>query len=165
MFKLLCCSHSITEMVMTDKELPEVDNDVNCATWETSKPFVPEIHFCKVIKVYDGDTITIATKIHKMSPVYRFSVRLNGIDTPEIKTHSKTEKELAIKAKEFLSGIILDKIVELKNISTEKYGRLLADVYFEGCHINSLMITNGYAVKYNGGKKEIPDTWKDSVNS
>ena len=61
--------------------------------------------------------------------------------------------------------MILDKIVELKNISTEKYGRLLADVYFEGCNMNSLMIASGYAVEYNGGKKEIPDTWKDSVNS
>lgn len=165
MFKLSCCSHSIEEMTNTYKPPIEIDNDVNCATWETSKPFVPEIHFCKVIKVYDGDTITIATKIHEMSPVYRFSVRLNGIDTPEIKTHSTTEKKLAIKAKEFLSGMILDKIVELKNISIEKYGRLMADVYFEGCSMNSLMIESGYAIEYNGGKKEIPDTWKDSVNS
>jgi len=150
---MLCCSTSISD----------VDNDVKCATWKTSKPFIPEIHLCKVIKVYDGDTITIATKLHEISPVYRFSVRLNGIDTPEIKTHSKTEKDLAIKARDFLSGMILDKIVELKNISTEKYGRILADVYFEGYSINALMIEKGYAVEYNGGKKEIPDTWKDNV--
>ena len=40
----------------------------------------------RVIKVYDADTITIASKLpYNESPMYRLSVRLNGIDAPEMK--------------------------------------------------------------------------------
>jgi len=40
----------------------------------------------RVIKCYDADTITIASKLpYKESPLYRLSVRLSGIDAPEIK--------------------------------------------------------------------------------
>jgi endonuclease YncB( thermonuclease family) len=45
------------------------------------------------------------------------------------------------------------KYVLLKNITTEKYGRILADVYLEDIHINKLMIDQNLAVKYDGGKK------------
>ena len=41
-----------------------------------TRPFVYPIHYGKVIKVYDGDTITIAAKLPNTDgPVYRFSVR------------------------------------------------------------------------------------------
>ena len=58
--------------------------------WKDTIPFIPPISGGVVIKVYDGDTITIASKLpYKKSPLYRFSVRLNGIDSPEIKGVSK----------------------------------------------------------------------------
>ena len=58
------------------------------------KPFIPPISSGFVVKVYDGDTITIASKLpYESSPLYRFSVRLNGIDCPEIKGKDKNEKE------------------------------------------------------------------------
>ena len=40
--------------------------------------FVPPINSGRVIKVYDGDTITIASKVPglKNSSVYKFSIRL-----------------------------------------------------------------------------------------
>ena len=62
--------------------------------WENTKPFVPNITRAKVIKVYDGDTITIASKIHCMDfNYYRFSVRLANIDCPEIRTINEIEKQ------------------------------------------------------------------------
>ena len=68
--------------------------------WENTKPFIPNIKYAKVIKVYDGDTITIAAKIHPLdSNYYRFSVRLAHIDCPELKTKNKDEKNYAEKAK------------------------------------------------------------------
>ena len=123
-------------------------------TWQTTVPFVPPVTIGKVIKVYDGDTITVATKLPmKNSPVYRFPVRLAGIDSPEIKGKSEVEIELAKKSRDALSALILEKDVELKNVSTEKYGRLLADVYIGRIHINRWMLDNKYAVPYDGGTK------------
>ena len=39
--------------------------------------FVVPITRGKVIKVYDGDTITVASRITPDSPIYRFQVRMN----------------------------------------------------------------------------------------
>ena len=50
--------------------------------------FEPDIQCGKVIKVYDGDTIAIASKPYDKHPVYKFLVRLNGIEAPEIRRQS-----------------------------------------------------------------------------
>jgi endonuclease YncB( thermonuclease family) len=63
------------------------------------------------------------------SPLYRLSVRLNGIDTPEIKGKNDDEKEAAKAARNALSNLIYGKQIRLENIKSEKYGRILADVY------------------------------------
>ena len=70
-----------------------------------------------VRRVYDGDTITIAAKLpYKHSPIYRFSVRLNGIDTPEIKGKNEDEKKCAKMARDALKETILNKTVHLENV-------------------------------------------------
>ena len=57
-------------------------------------PFVVPVKEGKVIKVYDGDTITVQFKLpYKSSPLYKISVRLNGIDCPELKTKNDVEKQ------------------------------------------------------------------------
>lgn len=128
--------------------------------YENTVPFVPPITVGKVIKVYDGDTFTMISKLPGTEgPIYRFSVRINGIDSPEIKGKTANEKELAKKSRDALSSTIMGKIVTLKNVSTEKYGRILADVYLGDLCINEWMLTNNYAVKYDGGTKERPDEW------
>ena len=134
--------------------------DFSGITYDKTIPFVPPITYGKVIKVYDGDTITIAGKLpYPESPVYRIPVRLNGIDTPEIKGQTQKEKDLAKQIRNTLHDKIFDKMVELKNTSSEKYGRLLADVYLDGISINEWLIDQGFAVKYNGGTKSRPDEW------
>lgn len=116
--------------------------------------FVPPIDTGIVIKVYDGDTITIASKLpYEHSHVYRFLVRLNGIDCPEIKSKDEQEKICAQKAKQALTELVLNKIVTLKNLKTEKYGRILADVYLNDLHLNKYMLDNKFAIPYDGGKK------------
>jgi hypothetical protein len=60
--------------------------------WEETTAFTPPISGGQVIKVYDGDSITIAGYLPMYnSPLFRFSVRLNGIDTAEIKGKSEDE--------------------------------------------------------------------------
>ena len=116
--------------------------------------FVPPITEGEVIHVYDGDTITIVSKLpYDASPLYRFSIRLAGIDCAEIKGKTEQEKELAQEAKCALQKLILNKVVLLKNLKTEKYGRVLADVYLGDLHVNQWLLDNKYAVQYSGGKK------------
>lgn len=129
-------------------------------SWKDTSIFIPPISQGVVIKVYDGDTITIAAHMPiPDTPLYRFSVRLLGIDCAEIKGKTVAEKEFANKARIALSSKILNKKVQLKNVSLEKYGRLLADVYLDNVHLNQWMIDNGYAVSYDGGTKSRPDEW------
>jgi endonuclease YncB( thermonuclease family) len=129
--------------------------DIIEAEYKTTRPFVVPIERGKVIKTYDGDTITIAAKLpYKESPIYRFNVRLNGIDTPEIKSTTAQEKSMAINARDALHELIYGKMVELKNVDTEKYGRVLADIWLEDIHVNQWLLDNKYAVKYDGGKKQ-----------
>ena len=118
----------------------------------------------RVIKVYDGDTITIATKLPfttKSDTLYRFSVRLNGIDTPEMKGKdvSEEEKTAAKEVQQFVSNLILNKYVTLQNVQNEKYGRILADVYIYDIHLNALLVEKRYALPYDGNKKIKPLSW------
>jgi len=78
-------------------------------------PYIPSITCGKVIKVYDGDTITIATKLpYESSPIYRFSVRINGIDCPEMKTHNQNEQICAYMAKKQYTTLRLTKLSTYK---------------------------------------------------
>ena len=122
--------------------------DISLKDCET---FRPSVEWAKVVKVYDGDTITIAVIIGEKP--YKFSTRLNGIDTPEMRGKSVSEKTKAIEARDFLKGKIFGEMVQLTNVEYDKYGRLLADIFHEERNISQMMLDNGYAVAYDGGKK------------
>jgi len=137
------------------------DNNNKIIKWEDTVEFTFPINSGQVIKVYDGDTITIASKLpFNDSPLYRLSVRLNGIDTPEIKSKIEDEKSCSKEVRDELSKLILNKEVQLKNIKSEKYGRILADVYLNDLHINEWLIENRMAVRYDGGTKVKPTSWR-----
>ena len=133
-------------------------------TYKTSIPFVPPIRFGKVVKVYDGDTITVATRLYENSPIYRFQVRLAGIDCPEMKTHNEPEKQCAKLAKQLISDTCLNQIVELRDVELEKYGRILAKVYCNQVCLNDLLCDSHLAVAYDGGTKKCPDDWMQYYN-
>ena len=142
-----------------DRNYMEDGSDIK---WEDTVEFTFPITGGRVIKVYDGDTITIASKLpYNESPMYRLSVRLNGIDTPEMKGKgvSDEEKEAAKQTREFVHKLVFNKFIKLDNIQSEKYGRILADVYIDDIHLNELLIKERYAVKYDGGTKIKPSSW------
>lgn len=127
--------------------------------------FVPKITVCKVVKVYDGDTITIATYLPNDKCLYRFTVRLRSVNTPELHTDKESEEKAAQFVREKLKTKILNKIVYLSNIGYDKYGRLLATIYvtledFErnemNYSVNQWLLTNHYAVIYG---EDSPDNW------
>lgn len=106
-----------------------------------------------ILKVIDGDTILI--NVDDIPDVFgkEVAVRIRGVDTPEMRTKNPKEKELALKAKDRL-GFLLRGKVEIKNASRDKYFRLLADVYVDGQSVAEILIREGYARPYDGGKKE-----------
>ena len=124
--------------------------------------YIPTLKNITVIKVYDGDTITISAQVAGnpcYRTYYRWSVRLRGIDTPEIKSKTQDEKEAAIVARDALSNKILNKKILLKDVKYDKYGRLLADVYLDKLCLNQWMLDNKYGVAYDGGTKHTPESW------
>lgn len=138
------------------------------ANWKNTTEFVPLVTEGKVIKVYDCDTITIATKfpylttLNESNIMYRFHIRLLGIDTPEMKTKNQDEKAIAQLAQKTLSELILNKNVTLKNTSLDKYGRILANVYTEdGLELSNWAITSRFAVSYDGSTKKPPTSWSE----
>jgi endonuclease YncB( thermonuclease family) len=135
-------------------------------TYTDTIAYIPPITCGKVIKVYDGDTITIATKLpYDSSPIYRFSVRINGIDCPEMKTYNQNEQICAHMAKKTVYDLAFNKIVHLKNVSLEKYGRILADVFVDDISIGELLCKCKLAVKYDGGTKKSPNDWLEYYNT
>ena len=117
--------------------------------------YYPEIKKGRVIKVYDGDSITIAARIPKSKSrkIYKFNIRLNRIDCPEIRTRNNIEKKYALKIRDILSEKIMNKMINLNILKTDKYGRYLAEVFYKNENINSWLLNNRYAVQYDGGKK------------
>jgi len=165
--KLFSCYNTNTKVPVPEpvlKQIP-VPNPETPIVWSDTLQFIPPVNTGQVIKVYDGDTITIAGHLpYDGSPLYRFSVRLNGIDCAEIKGKSEEEKVCALRARDQLNQLIMNKIVVLKNVKNEKYGRLLADVYVDDLHVNQYMLDKGLAVVYDGGTKKTVD-WLEIYKS
>lgn len=108
---------------------------------------------CKVLSVYDGDTMTVAF-VYK-DTVYKTSIRMLGYNSPEIKTTDPIEKAAAITAKQALINMINNDFVTVKFGKNEKYGRPLASVYKGDMCLNDEMLRLGHGKSYDGrGPKE-----------
>ena len=140
------------------------NNKLNNVKVENMKPFVPNFKKCKVISVYDGDTIPVAAYLKSDPQCYKFKVRLNGIDSPEMRGSSSNEKQHALQSRDALKEIIMDKIITLDITGLEKYGRILATVYHNGENMNQWMLDNRFAIPYDGGTKRRDPTWDECVS-
>ena len=108
---------------------------------------------------YDGDTCyVIAPTLPE--PLQKMSVRILGIDTPEMRAECEEEKKLALKGREFANRMFrAAEKIEFANLKWDKYGgRILADVYLDGKLYKDEIINAGLAKPYDGGTKE---SWCD----
>lgn len=108
----------------------------------------------EVTSIYDGDTFTVSINHWPSIVGQRVSIRVNGIDTPEMRGKCQSEKELARKAKQFaVQALRSAKRIELQNIQRGKYFRIVANVMLDGKSLGSALINANLAVAYDGGTK------------
>ena len=103
---------------------------------------------------YDGDTISF--NLPNFHPIIgkKISIRVNGINTPELKGKCEKEKYDAKQAKEMVTDILKDAgQIVLKNMKRGKYFRIAADVIVDGEDLADMLIEAGMAVRYYGRKK------------
>lgn len=112
----------------------------------------------EVIRVYDGDTITIRTEIGTT-----VSLRLVGVDTPEINAKTKAERNRARQARDYLREMILNKEVvitfeasdtTLDGIGRGPYCRPLSYIFVrdteaeKNIFVNLQIVWDGHGEKY-----------------
>ena len=113
----------------------------------------------KVISVYDGDTFRV--DLDSLPPIVgkNIPIRLNGVDTPEIRGKCEYEKDLAIKARDFVRNKLANaKEIKLNNLQRGKYFRVVANVMVDGVSLEQELLDKEFAYKYTGGKKS---SWCD----
>ena len=111
------------------------------------------IYNAKCIKVVDGDTIDAQIDLgfdtHKV-----IRIRLVGINAPESRTRDLEEKTRGLAAKQFVIDILKKHHNNfiLHSQGVGKYGRCLGEIFLGDVKLNELLITEGHATAYNGGK-------------
>lgn len=121
-----------------------------------------QVKKAKCVDVYDGDTIQLVFPLQ--DELFRWTCRLIGIDTPEIRTRNKKEKKFGYTVRDKLREQILNKVVTVKCDNFDKYGRLLVHIYLDTDtpSINEWLISNKFAFSYDGGKKK---NWEEYLNN
>jgi len=104
---------------------------------------------------YDGDTCYVLAPTLP-EPLQKMSVRILGIDTPEMRAECAEEKKLALKGRELANKMFRSaEKIQFDNLKWDKYGgRVLADVYLDGKSYKDEIINAGLARPYDGGTKE-----------
>ena len=103
---------------------------------------------------YDGDTIRFDLPRYPPIAGKDIRVRVNGIDTPEIKGKCEKEKYDAQQARDMVADILRDaEQITLKNMERGKFFRIAAEVIVDGENLADMLIEAGMAVRYDGGKK------------
>jgi micrococcal nuclease len=113
-------------------------------------------------RVVDGDTIDAYIDLGFNVSVKK-RIRFIGINTPESRTRDLEEKAKGLAAKDRLKAILEGaNTIQLTSHGVGKYGRCLGELEVDVvdgkecltlANINELLIKEGHAVKYHGGKR------------
>lgn len=123
-----------------------------CLAAEYGSVIVSEIR-----TVYDGDTFKVNIDNWPAIVGQSISVRVKGVDTPELRGKCQAEKDAARRAKQFTVAMLrAGEVVELRGLERDKYFRLLAEVWIDGKSLGEALVSSGNAVVYEGGTKS---TW------
>jgi micrococcal nuclease len=117
-------------------------------------PNYGNVQVSEVVSIYDGDTFTVNIDHWPDIVGKRISVRIRGIDTPELTEKRVRLRELARASKQEVVAILRSaKVVELRNMSRDKYFRIDADVFADDIDLGQHLINKRMAKQYDGNKK------------
>ena len=136
----------------------------------------------RLIDVYDGDTVKVI--LPTFGSYYKFTIRLNDIDTCEIRSKDKILQNNGIKARDRLFELVTNIKVITKNdikktlesdvylvwvdcCNKDKYGRVLANIYKDKDTTKSfseILLEEKLAYKYEGKTKLSDDDIKNELN-
>ena len=113
---------------------------------------------CKLVRVIDGDTADVMIDLG-FDTWIKSRLRFKGVDTWEKRTRDKEEKIKGIAASAFTQKYLEmnEGNFVIQSFGRGKYGRVLAEIFIDGEEksLNELLIENGHAYIYEGGKKQI----------
>ena len=113
---------------------------------------------CKIVRIIDGDTVDVDIDLGFGVWLHKERIRLHGIDTPESRTRNLEEKKYGLIAKEMVTHFLpvgsMQTLVTVRD-KAGKFGRILGEIFVPGVvqSVNQLLIEEGHAVEYFGGKK------------
>ena len=105
----------------------------------------------QVVDVYDGDTFKI--DLPSMHPLFGddLSIRLFGVDTPEMRGTTDEVKALAMQAQQVTEKALQEASkIELKNPQRGKYFRIVSEVWIDGDSLANMLKAQGLAKDYDG---------------
>ena len=116
----------------------------------------------KLDRIIDGDTVDAHIDLGFDITIHK-RIRLAGIDTPESRTRDLEEKARGLAAKDRLKNLLEGaNEIQLKSHGVGKYGRCLGELHIDVVdgkekmtleNVNKLLIKEGHAVEYHGGKR------------
>lgn len=104
----------------------------------------------KVIKVSDGDTITVLDSNNQ-----KYKIRLQGIDAPE------TQQAFGETSRQSLASLVYDKEVIILWDKRDKYARILGKVIVDGRDANYEQLKKGLAWYYKQYENDLSDEDKE----
>ena len=113
----------------------------------------------KLVRVVDGDTCDALIDLGFDTWVKK-RIRFKGVDTWECRTRDLDEKKKGLAAKAFTKDLLEnsdDGKFALRSHGVGKYGRVLGELFVKGQtkSVNDLLLENGHAYEYEGGKKKV----------
>ena len=114
---------------------------------------------CKLDRVVDGDTCDAMIDLGFKTWVKK-RIRFKGVDTWESRTRDLDEKKKGLAAKAFTKDKLENSDegkFSIISYGTGKYGRVLGELFIKGYEVslNQLLLENGHAYEYEGGKKKV----------
>jgi len=108
------------------------------------KFILPKGHQFNIVKIFDGDTIQVK------GFGLKFTIRLVGIDTPELGKKGKKRQPYSLQAKQKLTQLIRKRPISLKQYGVGGYNRVLAEIFAGETNLNLEMVRSGLAEVYRG---------------
>ena len=100
----------------------------------------------KIDSCYDGDTCRTTTGER---------IRLACIDTPELKG-AEAEPIPAKAARDYLRSDLAGKTITIRRITTDRYGRTVAELFADGVSTSKQLVDAGHAQVYRRYAKPCP---------